>query len=128
MNVFFKNILCLFLAIFLGYFATLYMGMMGIEISSQEILYASFLPVILLGSVNGSLAFIFFLVLIFTLQGFLKNKYWITIPLIPYLIMWVSSNIIEIYLPTIVFLIALVLGIYTRKLFQRIRNKSINFQ
>jgi hypothetical protein len=62
------------------------------------------------------------------LQGFLKNKYWITIPLIPYLIMWVSSNVVEIYLPTIVFLIALVLGIYTRKLFQRIRNKSINFQ
>jgi hypothetical protein len=120
MNNFFKNILLLLIALVLSYFAAHYFGF----------LYNKFSPGQLDGSWIGSrgswqfiigfpFAFIFFLVLIFCSFVPRNHKKWVGWLLAPAFIFYAAGDLIHIYLPVILALIALGIAIILRKIFHR---------
>lgn len=119
-----KNLLWLVFIIVLSFFTTFYFGLIGSYFTSQEVLFSELLPFLLLGSVGGSLAFIFFVVFIFSLHGFRKNKYWIIIPLIPYILLWLSSDIHHIYLPILIGFIAYVLAFCIKRIYKDLKKSN----
>lgn len=120
MSTFSKNLLLFILVIILSISTTFHFSLIATYFTSQDILYASFLPVLLMGSVGGSLSVTFFLVFIFSLGGFKKNKSWIIFPLIPYALMWLNSDIIHIYLPVLVGLVAYALAFCSRRIYSHL--------
>ncbi len=126
MKSFFKNLIWLLGVVIISFFSTYIFGSIGSNFTSQDVLYARIFSVLIVGSVGGSLSFIFFITFFFSLCGFKKYKYWITIPLIPYLMLWLLSDIREIYIPIIFGFVGFVLAFVVRKIFFKRYSTPLN--
>lgn len=111
---FLKNIILLVVVLFLSYFTAEYFGSWYDKFSPQYggsfISFPKEFAVFIAGI---PVAYVFFASLIF---GFLRSKKWLVVLLIPAIILWVSADIYNIYIPIILSLIGIGISFLARKI------------
>lgn len=111
---FLKNILLLIIVLLLSYFTAEYFGSWYDKFSPQYGGSFISLPKEFAVFIAGiPVAYVFFTSLIF---GFLQSKKWLIVLLIPAVILWVSADIYNIYIPIILSLVALGISLMVRKI------------
>jgi hypothetical protein len=101
MKNFLKNVFLLIIIIILSHFTSYIFGSLYGYFSSQDVMFVELPFTLILASTGTLFAFTFFIVFFFSLFGLKKNKKWIICSLIVPALLWLSSDVYDIYLPII---------------------------
>jgi hypothetical protein len=118
MKNFFKNLVWLLIAIVLSHYTSFYFGSLYSYFTSQDVMFMELPFTLIIASTGTLFAFIFLIVFIFSLFGFRKNRKWIMCSLIVPALLWLSSDVYDIYLPIIIGLVGFGLAFEFRRIFK----------
>jgi hypothetical protein len=121
MNSSLKNFLLLIAILILSHFTSYIFGSLYGYFSLQDVMFMELPFTLIMASTGTLLSFTFFIMFFFSLSGFRKNKKWIICSLIIPALLWLSSDIYDIYLPVIIGLVGFGLAFEFRRIFEGLR-------